>query len=82
MAVPLKVGVGYLLSELLAHALGIVAYLPHAGAREGPLGGVRQIRESPCKYAGPCIMLSVPSVDKDTQGFRSQTARHNRVVLI
>ena len=24
----------------------------------------------------------VPSVDKDTQGFRSQTARHNCVVLI
>ena len=32
VAVPLKVGVGYLLPELLAHALGIVAYLPHAGA--------------------------------------------------
>ena len=26
--------------------------------------------------------LTVPSVDKDTQGFRSQTARHNCVVLI
>ena len=26
--------------------------------------------------------LIIPSVDKDTQGFRSQTARHNRVVLI
>ena len=25
---------------------------------------------------------SIPSVDKDTQGFRSQTARHNCVVLI
>ena len=24
----------------------------------------------------------IPSVDKDTQGFRSQTARHNCVVLI
>ena len=24
----------------------------------------------------------VPSVDKDTQGFRSQTARHSCVVLI
>ena len=32
VAVPLKVGVGYLLPELLAHALGILAYLPHAGA--------------------------------------------------
>ena len=26
--------------------------------------------------------FSIPSVDKDTQGFRSQTARHNCVVLI
>ena len=32
VAVPLKVGVGYLLAELLAHALCVVAYLPHAGA--------------------------------------------------
>ena len=32
-----------------------------------------------------CLLLfwqSLPSVDKDTQGFRSQTARHNCVVLI
>ena len=28
------------------------------------------------------IPLIIPSVDKDTQGFRSQTARHNCVVLI
>ena len=27
-------------------------------------------------------LLLIPSVDKDTQGFRSQTARHNCVVLI
>ena len=27
-------------------------------------------------------VVSIPSVDKDTQGFRSQIARHNCVVLI
>ena len=26
--------------------------------------------------------IIIPSADKDTQGFRSQTARHNCVVLI
>lgn len=32
--------------------------------------------------ANSTVTYTLPSVDKDTQGFRSQTARHNCVVLI
>ena len=68
-----------------AYSMGSTAYRadPHQSANH-TASASRAAQDMNKTYLLSVLFISniIPSVDKDTQGFRSQTARHNCVVLI